>query len=85
MRLEIYSVFDEAAKAFGTPFFMQNDMMAARAFSDLANDANSTVFKHPSDYKLYKIGVFNDETASIESTEVPELIAHADNAIHNKE
>jgi len=85
MKMEIYSVFDEAAKAFGTPFFMQNEMMASRAFSDLANDTNSTVNKHPADYKLYKIGSFNDETASLESAEVPELIAHASHAVNNPE
>jgi len=85
MKLEIYSIFDEAAKAFNTPFFMANKAMALRAFTDLANDSQSSINKHPGDYKLYKIGTFNDENSNIESIEIPELIAHASDAITNQE
>ena len=85
MKMEIYSVFDEASKAFGTPFFMQNNAMALRAFSDLVNDPQSSINKHPSDYKLYKIGTFNDENANIKSSEIPELIVHASDTVNNQE
>lgn len=84
MKLKIYSIFDELAKAFQTPFFMQNDNMAKRAFFDLVNDPQSQVNKHPSDYKLYNIGTMDDATALIEGTEIPNIIAHATDAIANE-
>ena len=47
MKLNVYSVFDSKAAMYRTPFFMHRDAEAIRAFSDLANDANSLVAAHP--------------------------------------
>lgn len=77
MTLEIYSIFDDKARAFATPFFMANEAMALRAFNDLVADPNTTIARNPSDYKLYHLGQFDDSTGFIEKIEIPEYITHA--------
>jgi hypothetical protein len=72
MELKAYSIYDSAAQAFIAPFFMQNDGLAVRAFSDNvnSNDENN-ISKHPDQFALYKIGVFNDKSGVIDPEEVP--------------
>lgn len=66
MELNIYSIYDSAAKSYATPFFMPNDGLAIRAFSDNANDGESVISKHPDQFVLYKIGQYNDQTAKLD-------------------
>lgn len=75
MLLNIYSVYDEKSEAFGIPFFVINDALALRNYDVLLNDDNSIVSKFPSDFKLYRIGVFNDVDSSIVSTIPPVLLS----------
>ena len=77
MKLEVYSVFDEKAECFGTPFFTNNDSLARRMFNDLANDPNSTLYRHPEDFKLYHIGTFDNETSELVPQERPLFLCHA--------
>lgn len=74
MKTCVYSVFDSKAAVYGVPFFMPKDAMAVRAFTDLANDPNSTVAKHPEDYTLFKIGEYDDQLGSVEGHEAIGLV-----------
>ncbi|AXH77656.1 MAG: nonstructural protein [Microviridae sp.] len=60
MKMKMFSVFDIKAEAFMVPWFMPAQGQAVRAFSDLVEDRNSMVGKHPGDYKLVYIGEFDD-------------------------
>jgi hypothetical protein len=77
MELKAYAVHDGKGKYFGLPFFMQNAGMATRAFSDLVNDPQSSINRHPEDYVLYEIGKYDDQTAILEPKTPLELIATA--------
>jgi len=59
MEQNVYSVFDFKARQYAAPFFMLNDGQAIRAFGDAVNDKTTTLNKHPEDYALYRIGVFD--------------------------
>lgn len=63
MKMEVYSVYDLKAAAYSPPFYVQNDAVAIRAFTDIANDRRSSVSKYPGDYELRHIGTFDDGTA----------------------
>lgn len=76
MLLHAYSIFDVKAQIWHAPFFMVADGAAARAFSDLANDASTTIGKHPADYTLHRVGSFDDNTGRLLSDQ-PVHIAHA--------
>lgn len=60
MLTKAFSVYDSKAHSFGVPFFMPSVGAAVRAFSDLAQDVNSMVNRHPGDFVLYEIGGFED-------------------------
>lgn len=67
MILNIYTIYDSAAKAYLRPFFLHNDAMAVRAFKTNVNDhVNSDIYKSPDQFTLFKIGTYNDETAELE-------------------
>lgn len=77
MKLKIFSVLDVKADAFMTPFFFSTTGQAVRAFSDLANDGQSMVSRHPGDYRLNCIGEFDDSTARVAAYEKPEPLGFA--------
>lgn len=61
MLLNAYSIFDNKALQYHAPFFVSTDGAAVRAFSDLANDLNSNIGRHPSDYSLFNVGFYDDQ------------------------
>lgn len=71
MKLKVFSILDTVANAFNTPFFFPTVGQAVRAFKDLANDQNTAVARHPTDYTLYEIGEFSDENGRLVALEVP--------------
>ena len=78
MNLVIVSVKDSAAQAFGRPIFVPSVAVAVRSFRDEVNRKDSTddLSRHPDDFELYEVGVFDDATGIIEVNE-PRLVARA--------
>lgn len=75
--LKIYSILDDKAQCFNTPYFAQNDMVASRSFSDLCNDGRSVVAQHLGDFHLYCLGEFDDDKGIIKPYDMPGFICHA--------
>ncbi|AXL14819.1 nonstructural protein [Microviridae sp.] len=71
MKLTIFSIYDEKAQAFITPFALPQAGMAMRTFADCCNNPEHAFGKHPHDYTLFQIGEFDDETAAITPTKKP--------------
>jgi hypothetical protein len=78
MNLVIVSVKDSAAQAFGRPIFVPSNAVAIRSFRDEVNRKDSTddLSRHPDDFELYEVGVFDDATGIIVVIE-PRLVARA--------
>lgn len=72
MKLNVYAVHDSKAEAYMNPFFLQNDNMAIRGFSDAVN-GDTPINKHPSDYTLFHIGNYSEVSGSIEPVEPKSL------------
>lgn len=66
MKQRIYSIYDTKLQAFFSPFTAQNDEVAKRNFESLANDEQSRIAMHPSDYQLINVGTWNDATGIVE-------------------
>jgi len=66
MKHGIYVVHDAKAEAYMTPFFMGNDATAIRGFSDAVNNPETPFGKHTSDYTLFCIGEYSDQSGTIE-------------------
>ena len=69
MRLRLFSVYDTKADAFNTPFACPTNGIAIRHFSDMANNPESSISRHPGDYKLFCVGDFDDSTGRVVSSE----------------
>lgn len=76
-KLNVYSIFDEKGLCYGNPFYFCHDGEALRAFSDLVQDSKSRVALHPSDFKLYRLGSFDDRTGGLGSEKEPKFLANA--------
>lgn len=75
MKTNVYTLFDSAATAFTTPFFMHNDGLAIRAFQDNVNGQESNISLHPEQFTLMKIGTWDDKSATIQPLETPVTVA----------
>ena len=76
MKFSVYAIKDAALGTYAAPFTQPNNAVAMRSFGDLANDPNSNLSRHPSDYALVRLGTFDDDTGVFESEE-PTTIAYA--------
>lgn len=75
MLLQAYSILDLKTGAFNVPFFMSHEAMAVRACVDLAQDATTTVGRHPADFTLYWIGSFDDQTGYLDPMTKPQAVS----------
>lgn len=65
MHIGIYSIHDSKAQAFLQPFFSQTDATAKRSFEAAVNTPEHGFSIHPSDYTLFGIADFDDQTGVI--------------------
>lgn len=70
-----YSMHDEKMGAFARPFFLTSHAGAIRAFADVCQDEKTVVAKHPTDFKLYFLGEFEEGTGKFKNLDVPVLLA----------
>jgi len=74
MILQCFAVLDDKAGYYGHPFFTVAAGQATRMFEDWCGDPNTPLGKHPGDYRLYRIGRFDDSTGALESMPQPEYL-----------
>ncbi len=65
MKQNIYSIFDTASGLYSRPFFTCSDAEAIRSFSDIATDAEHPIGRHPADYTLFRLGIFDDRDGNL--------------------
>lgn len=61
MKLKAYTLFDNKALIYHPPFYAQNNNVAKRIVTDTANDLNTSVGRHPTDFVLYCCGEWDDQ------------------------
>lgn len=77
-KLFLMSVFDLATQTFGRPFTVPHPAVAARSFREEANNPESEICKHPADYVLYELGMFDDTNGIVEN--MSRLVLNASDA-----
>jgi len=65
MILTAYTIYDRKALQYHAPFFMVADGAAVRAFTDLVNDTNTNIGRHPADYVLFRCGAYDDSNGAM--------------------
>lgn len=66
MKLYMFSIFDDKAKAYLSPFFLPTMAMGQRVFRDAVNDPQTNFYKNPGDYTLFCLGAWNQTTCAFE-------------------
>lgn len=66
MKHVVCSVYDRAAQFYGRPFFVVAAGQATRSFRDEVNRSDSEMGKHPEDFDLWQLGVFDDNSGLFE-------------------
>lgn len=75
---QVYAIRDLKADAYLQPFFSHNNGTAIRSFADACQKEDAPFFKHPSDFALFHLGVFDDVSGSIEPVTLKNLGLAAD-------
>jgi len=65
MKTNAYTIYDRKALIYNAPFFVATDGVATRELSNLVNDPNTTIGRHPNDYVLYCCGAYDDQLGSL--------------------
>lgn len=82
--LAIYSIHDKKMESFNRPFFMPADGAAIRAFQDEVNNKDSELSKHPEDYSLWAIGIFEEDIGAITALEPIRKLTEATTLIYRE-
>lgn len=77
MKLAIYSIFDEAAGAYITPFFTTNQATAERSFAQAANDEQHLFHISAKDYTLFELGAFDQDSGTFTTLQAPRSVGNA--------
>jgi hypothetical protein len=79
----VVSVKDRAADVFNRPFFVPHRNVAVRDFTDEVNRsaADNQLNKHPDDFDLYLLGVFDDNAGTFSMEEQPVVLVRAKDVI----
>lgn len=64
--MKVFTVYDIKSQTYMPPFCVRAEGEAVRGFSDQANDKNSAIGLHPTDYILYALGDYDDRTGVLE-------------------
>lgn len=76
MLLQVCVLRDSAIDSFGTPYFVTHVGAAIRGFTDAVNTASDLqVYKHPEDFELYHLGIYNDQDGTFEMLAKPRQLS----------
>lgn len=66
MKKFLYSVYDYKAQYHGNPFTSINHATAIREFSAACAQPGSQLYDHPTDFVLFAIATYDDQTGVVE-------------------
>ena len=75
MKWFMYAIHDRAAQVYNGPFRFQTDGQASRWFCDAATSAENEVGKHPEDYTMMLVGMWDDNTGIMSELTVQKVIS----------
>lgn len=58
--LKMYAIKDNVSRTTGNPIVFPTDRDALDSFSQLANDEQTVINKHPKDFELWSLGEYDE-------------------------
>lgn len=76
MIVSMFSIHDQTAEVYNKPFLSPNAALARRGFLEhiATGDKEHDVVKYPSEFSLYEIGSYDDNSAQLHPHQVPIFI-----------
>ncbi|QXP08319.1 MAG: nonstructural protein [Arizlama microvirus] len=71
---QVLVIHDKKAEMYGMPYYIQNETDAKRALMMAMQKPDSQLFIFSEDYKLLRLGTFNDETGKFTILDIPETV-----------
>lgn len=75
MNLYMVSIYDKRAQEFAPPMCQHTLGTAERTFQDIACNPESPVNKHPEDYELHHVGMYDTETGAMEAVKPVRIVS----------
>lgn len=75
MFLNAYTLYDNKSLTYSPPFYASAHGQAVRLVMELAADSSTTVGRHPMDFTVFCVGMFNDATGNLLPADVREHIS----------
>lgn len=85
MNLEMFSVQDVKAGVFNPPQCFNNVETMKRAFTREFNKENSMVNQFPHDFRVFKVGTYNDGTGEVTKLPTPKLVLEIKDIVGKQE
>ena len=77
MKISLFSLFDTVANQFGSPFAAVNAESALRScVSESKNPASGPLHSHPHDFRVFFLGVFDNESGEFAPAGVPQFVGN---------
>lgn len=73
----VFTMFDQAAGSYSTPFFEDTVAQAMRAVDTATRDEANNIHKYPQDFTLFLLGTFNQRIAEFKLRKLPLPIMNA--------
>jgi len=74
----LVALYDRATEAYAPVMTVNTRNEAIRSFRQAVNDPQTPIHNNPTDYELYVVGQYNDQTGELVPTLPAELIARAE-------
>lgn len=74
MKFRMCSIRDEVAEAWMKPLCFRSDAEAVRSFSDAVQNPESDFYKHPQDFALFHVAMFDELSGEVEAEPQPGLL-----------
>jgi len=75
--MNVFTVYDSAARRYLEPFFAETIEVACRMFRSLVNKDGHQFARFPEDYTLFHLGDFDGETGRISGLDTPHSLGVA--------
>lgn len=77
MIVKVFSVYDTSSATYSPPFFQPTIGSAIRSFGDAVSGPESNLTRHPSDFILFELASYDDNTGKFISLDQPNKLAVA--------
>ena len=84
MKKNLYAVIDTASGIYDGPMPLNSDAVAERGFCDAVAGGESALAKHPGDFAMVKVGIWNDGTGEVEDIQNTTIITGLEAVARNR-